>query len=65
MIVEEDRIYINQFQRMIILEENHICFSTLHKKIHIYGKELKTKKLVEQEILLTGIINRIEVEDAR
>lgn len=63
IIVKEDSIYVNQFQRMINLEENHIYFTTLHKKIHIYGKEIKMKKLVDQEVLFMGLIDKIEVDD--
>ena len=64
MIVEEEQIYMTQFKRMNLLEENHIFITTSHKRIHIYGKDLKMKKLINQEILLTGEIHKIEVEDA-
>lgn len=63
MIVKEESIYINQFNRINILENNHIFFTTSHKKIHIYGQELKMKKLVEKEVLFTGMIEKIEVQD--
>ena len=61
MVLKEKSIYINNFKKMNILEDNHIYLDTKNKKIHIYGKKLKTKKILETEILLTGIIEKIEV----
>ena len=64
MIVKEDSIYVNHFKKIVHLEENNISFITKHKRIQLYGKNLKMKKLVDQEVLFQGSIEKIEVQDA-
>ena len=65
MIVTESTIYINSFKKMNTLEENHISFTTTNKIIHIYGKDLRMKKLVNQEALFSGTIDKVEVQHAK
>lgn len=59
--IYEDKIHIINFKRLITLEENYLSFSTNHKKINIIGEHFTLKKIVKNELLLTGIITKIEV----
>ena len=63
MIITEETIYISNFKRINILEETHIFLSTNHKKIHLYGNNIKMKQKVNKEVLFTGTINQIEVHN--
>ena len=61
--IYEDKIYIINFKRIISLEENNVILQSNRKKLHITGKNLIVRKLLEEEILITGMISKIEVMD--
>ena len=57
----ENKIHIINYKRIVSLEDTNISFHTSKTKISIYGKNLKLKKLIKEEMLVTGIITKIEV----
>ena len=59
--VYENKVHILNFKRIISLEDNYISLQSRHKKITIYGMNLVLNKLMDQEMLVTGIISKIEV----
>ena len=59
--VYENKIHIMNYTRMIILEDQYISFQSTHKKITISGNHLVLNKLLENEMLITGMITKIEV----
>lgn len=59
--VYDNSIHIINFTRLITLEEEYISFKTNNKKIEIYGNNLKLKKMIDNELLLSGTIIKIEV----
>lgn len=61
--IYENKIHIINFKRIISLEENNVIFQSNRKKLHITGKNLIVRKLLEEEILITGTISKIEVMD--
>ena len=61
--IYENKIYIINFKRIISLEENNVTLQSNRKKLHITGKNLIVRKLLEEEILITGTISKIEVMD--
>ncbi len=63
MIIDEDSIYIVNYKRLLSLEQNSISIIIPKKKILIYGKDLVLKKIVDEELLIKGSINKIEVID--
>lgn len=65
MIIDEQSIYIVNYKILLSLEENYISLLTNNKKIEISGNKLKLKKIVENELLIKGFINKIEVKDER
>ena len=61
--VYENKAHIINFTRIIILEDNYISLQTYHKKITISGNSLVLNKLLENEMLISGNITKIEVEN--
>ncbi len=61
--VYENKIHIMNFTRIITLEENYVSFQSYHKKIIIEGNRLALQKLLEKEMLISGNITKIEVEN--
>ncbi len=61
--IYENKIYIINFKRIISLEENNVTLQSNRKKLRITGKNLIVRKLLEEEILITGMISKIEVMD--
>lgn len=63
MIIDEKSIYIVNYLKLLSLENNFISVQIPNKKILIYGKELILKKIINEEVLIKGIIKKIEVLD--
>ena len=59
--VYENKIHIQNYQRIISLEENYLSFTTQNKKINISGNNFILKKLLDKELLISGNIHKIEV----
>lgn len=59
--VYEEKIHITNYKRIISLEDNYISIQSTHKKVSIYGNNLVLNKLLDNEMLLTGNISKIEV----
>ena len=59
--VYEDKIHIINFKRIISLEANNISFQSNKHKINITGTNLVVRRLLEEEILISGNISKIEV----
>ena len=59
----EDKIHIINYQRIITLENNYVKVSTKNKKILILGDNLNLKKIVDNELLISGNISKIEVSN--
>lgn len=59
--VYENIIHVINYKRILILEEDRISFQTKNQKIKIEGEGLILKKILNQEMLITGKIYKIEV----
>ena len=59
--VYENTIHVINYKRILILEEDRISFQTKNQKIKIEGEGLILKKILNQEMLITGKIYKIEV----
>lgn len=53
-------ININNFLDITILESNKIVLEIPNGYLRIFGDNLVIKKLLDNEILITGIINSLE-----
>ena len=63
MTIYENKIHIINFKRILSLEDNYISFQNNHQKISIIGNKLVLNKLLEKEVLIKGIILKIEVSN--
>ena len=59
--VYENTINVINYKRILILEEDRISFQTKNQKIKKEGEGLILKKILNQEMLITGKIYKIEV----
>ena len=59
--VYENTIHVLNYKRILILEEDRISFQSKNQKIKIEGEGLILKKILNQEMLITGKIYKIEV----
>lgn len=63
LTIYDNKIHIINFKRIISIEDNYVSFQTNNKKINIKGNKLLLKKILENEMLLTGEIENIEVRN--
>ena len=59
--IYENKIHILNFKRIISLEENRISFQGANQKIIIEGNHFIVSKLLDQEMLIMGVIQKLEV----
>ena len=57
----KDMVNVINYSKIISLEENYISIIANEKKILIKGNNLVLKKILDNELLIKGIINSIEV----
>lgn len=58
-----DKVHIINYQKIISLENNYISIISNNKKLSITGSNLVLNKLLDNEMLITGIITKLEVKD--
>lgn len=63
IVLEESKLYIANYKRLISLEDEYISILINNKKISINGKNLSLVKILEKDLLIKGTINKIEVID--
>ena len=61
--IYEDRVHVINFQNINILEDYYISFESQNKRISIRGDNLVLIKLLENEMLIKGNLQKIEVEN--
>ena len=61
--IYKDKINIINYDKLISLEENYVSIITKNKKINIKGEHLLLKKILDNELLIIGKINNLEVID--
>ncbi len=61
IIYFNNSINIINYDNILEIEESNIKISSSNKIIVIKGKSLKLNKLLDRELLITGIINRIDL----
>lgn len=62
VILLNDRINIINYDEILEINEKEIVVKTNDKKVIIIGVNLVLSKLLEDEILITGKLSKIEVE---
>ena len=62
LTVYEDEIHLINYKKLLVLEEEKIVVSTSKSIITISGENLLLKKLLQNEMLLSGVVQKIEVK---
>ena len=62
LTLDNHKLHVINYQEIISLNDNEIVLKTIEGKLLIYGDNLTLIKLVEDEVLLSGKIKRIEVD---
>lgn len=58
-----DKIHIINYKKIISLENNYLSILCLDKKVLVTGNNLILSKILDNELLIKGTINNIEVID--
>lgn len=56
----EDRVNVINYDKLRDMNEKEIMLTKERKKIKVLGKNLKLNKIIENEILITGLIEKVE-----
>ncbi len=59
--VYDNKFNVVNFKRILSLEDDYVSVLSKNKKITITGSNFVLNKLVEDELLITGNITKIEV----
>ena len=62
MTIYTDRIHVVNYIKIISLESDRVSFLTNKGRIIIKGQNLSLNKLLDDEILISGIVINIEVD---
>ena len=56
----EDRVNVINYDKLRDINDKEIVLTKDRKKIKILGKRLKLNKLIENEVLVLGLIEKVE-----
>ena len=59
--IYEDKIHIVNYEKILSLEDTFISIQSKKQIITIRGKYFSLRKLLDNEILIMGILSKIEV----
>lgn len=63
IIYYENKLNILNYKRILIFDKNKVSIDTLNKVIVVRGEDLLITKFVNDELLITGKIKEIKMED--
>ncbi len=58
----KDKVHIVNYTKIVTIEKSRISIGYSSGMVIIKGKDLALKKLLDDEILIRGIINSVELE---
>lgn len=62
LTVLENRIYIINYLKIISLDDDRISFLTKKGRVIIKGNKLSLNKMLDDEVLIGGVVSNIEVD---
>lgn len=62
LTVLENRIYIINYFKIISLDDDRISFLTKKGRVIIKGSKLSLNKMLDDEVLISGVVSNIEVD---
>lgn len=57
----ENRLLVVNFIKILALEESRVSFLTNYGRVIVKGREFTLNRLLENEVLIGGIIEQVEV----
>ena len=60
--LNKDKVHIVNYTKIVTIEKSRISIGYSSGMLIIKGKDLALKKLLDDEILIKGIINSVELE---
>ncbi len=58
--IYDNYLHVFNYEKIDVLKNEYIEIKIKDKKVYIYGNNLKIKKLTKNEILILGVINKLE-----
>lgn len=62
LTVLENRIYIINYLKIISLDDDRISFLTKKGRVIIKGSKLSLNKMLDDEVLISGVVSNIEAD---
>ena len=62
LTVLENKIYIINYLKIISLDDDRISFLTKKGRVIIKGSKLSLNKMLDDEVLIGGVVSNIEVD---
>ncbi len=59
----EKGLYVYNYKKIFILDENEVELSLTDKIINIKGTNFKIKKMLKEEILISGKVNSVTLKE--
>lgn len=59
----DNKVYINNFLNIIHLSDSMVLVKFIDKFVKIEGEEIVVRRLLEKEILLSGKIRRVTIDE--
>ncbi len=57
----ENRIHVSNYQRIVSLGNEKIIIAAPHQKIYLHGQKFSLNKMLDDEILIEGILTKMEI----
>ncbi len=63
ILISSNKIYINNYHKIVNININEVLIDVKDKRINIFGEHFVLKKLDKLELLITGNVTRIEINE--
>ena len=63
LLISSNKIYINNYHKIVNININEVLIDVKDKRINIFGEHFVLKKLDKLELLITGNVTRIEINE--
>lgn len=63
ILISSNKIYINNYHKIVNININEVLIDVKDKRINIFGEHFVLKKLDKLELLITGHVTRIEINE--
>lgn len=61
VILDKEEIYIKNYNKIIDFKDNYLEIDCTKFLLKVTGKELLINEMMDNDVLITGIINKVEL----